>query len=73
MFAANVSNCPVSLLIISGNLSVSNHSSPCGVNATKPVHVNISNGFTGINLVANGWVITDVSEYGNVNKSPVFA
>ena len=72
MFAANVSNCPVSLLIISGNLSVSNHSSPGGVKLTKPVHVNISNGFTGINLVANGWVICAVSEYGNVNKSPVF-
>ena len=62
MFAANVSNCPVSLLIISGNLSVSNHSSPDGVNETKPVHVNISNGFTGINLVANGCVIFAVSE-----------
>ena len=73
MFAANVSNCPVSLVIISGNLSVSNHSSPGGVKLTNPVHVNISNGFTGINLVANGCVITDVSEYGNVNKSPVFA
>ena len=72
MFAANVSNCPVSLLIISGNLSVSNHSSPCGSNFTKPTHVNISNGFTGINLVANGCVIFDTSEYGNVNKSPVF-
>ena len=66
-----MSNCPVSLLIISGNLSVSNHSSP-GVKLTKPVHVNISNGFTGINLVANGCVIFAVSEYGNVNKSPVF-
>ena len=63
IFEARLSNWPVSFVNISGNLSVSNHSSPSGVKLKEPTKVNMSNGFY-IDLVANGCVIIAVSEYG---------
>jgi hypothetical protein len=50
----NVSKPPTLLIINSGALSVSFHSSVGGVNSTEPDQVNTSNGFTFKVLLAKG-------------------
>ena len=73
VFLTKLSQLPLGLFITnSGNLSVSFHSSPGGVNSIAPIHVNTPNGFTLIALLAYGWFISVDSVYGKVIRSPVF-
>ena len=56
---------------LESNLLSFNHTSLLGFNSTPPTHVIAANGFTFSVLVANDWLIYDISVKSKVTTSPV--